>query len=55
MASVEPIKNKAGKITRYKARVVIEVDEKGRKHFKTMSIRRPEGLTPAKELKEILL
>lgn len=54
MASIKPMKNKSGVITSYKVRVCVGRDPHTYKQiWRTCTLPRPEGLTPAKERKEI--
>ncbi len=53
MATIVPKKNKAGEITSYKVMVCVGRDEQYKQIWRTCTIKRPEGLTPAKERKEI--
>ena len=53
MASINVVKNKAGDVTGYRFRACVGRDEHYRQIWRTMTIRRPEGLTPAKERKEV--
>lgn len=52
MASVTPKKDKHGTIIGYKARICLDRDEQYKQIWRTTTIPRPEGLTPAKEKKE---
>ena len=53
MASIEIRKNKAGEITGYRLRACVGRDEQYKQVWRTRTIQRPEGLTPAKEKKEV--
>ncbi len=53
MASIEKIADKSGTVTGYKFRVCLGRDEQYKQIWRTTTIKRPEGLTPAKESKEI--
>lgn len=53
MATILEKKNKAGEIISYKIMVCVGRDEAYKQIWRTTTIKRPEGLTPAKERKEI--
>ena len=53
MATIEPRKNKKGETISYRFRACVGRDESGRQIWRTRTIDRPEGLTPAKEAKEV--
>lgn len=53
MASITPMKDKQGKVTGYKIRACMGRDERYKQVWRTATIERPEGLTPAKERKEV--
>lgn len=53
MASIKENKDKAGNVTSYKVRSCMGRDERYKQVWRTTTIPRPEGLTPAKERKEI--
>ena len=53
MASITPRKDKSGNVTGYKVRACMGRDEQYKQIFRTTTIKRPEGLTPAKEKKEV--
>ena len=53
MATITPRKDKAGNITGYKVKICLGRDERYKQIQRTTTIKRPEGLTPAKERKEI--
>lgn len=53
MATIVPKKNKSGEIISYKVMVCVGRDEQYKQIWRTCTIKRPEGLTPAKERKEI--
>lgn len=55
MATIIEKKNKAGELTAYKVMVCVGRDEHNKQIWRTTTIRRPEGLTPAKERKEVEL
>lgn len=53
MATIVKRRNKAGEIVSYKVMVCVGRDEQYRQIWRTCTLKRPEGLTPAKERKEI--
>lgn len=53
MANITPRKNKQGDITGYKVRICLGRDEQYKQIWRATTIERPEGLTPAKEKKEV--
>lgn len=53
MASITPKKDTQGNITGYKVRVCLGRDDQYKQIFRATTIKRPEGLTPAKEKKEV--
>lgn len=53
MANITPRKNKQGIVTGYKVRICLGRDEQYRQIWRATTIDRPEGLTPAKEKKEV--
>lgn len=53
MASVAERRNKSGEIISYRVRACLGRDESYRQIWRTKTFPRPEGLTPAKERKEI--
>lgn len=53
MASIKPVKDKNGNLTGYRVRSCLGRDEQYKQVFRTTTIKRPEGLTPAKERKEV--
>lgn len=53
MASIKAVKNKAGEVTGYRVRACVARDEQYKQVWRTTTIKRPEGLTPAKERKEV--
>ena len=53
MATIEARKNKAGEVISYRFRACIARDEQYNQVWRTVTIPRPEGLTPAKERKEV--
>lgn len=53
MATIDVRKNKQGEITGYRLRVCAGRDEQYKQVWRTCTIPRPEGLTPAKEKKEV--
>lgn len=53
MATILEKKNKAGEVISYKIMVCVGRDECYKQIWRTTTIKRPEGLTPAKERKEI--
>jgi integrase len=53
MASATPNRGKDGKIISYRFRCCVGRDEQGRQKFATKTAKQPEGLTPAKEKKEM--
>lgn len=53
MASIKTVKNNAGEVTGYRVRACVGRDEQYKQVWRTTTIKRPEGLTPAKERKEV--
>ena len=53
MAVIRERRNKDGELTGYKVVVTLGRDERNRKVYASMTIPRPEGLTPKKEEKEV--
>lgn len=53
MAAITPRKDKQGNITGYKVRICVGRDEQYKQVWRATTIKRPEGLTPAKEKKEV--
>lgn len=53
MATIVEKKDKAGKVISYKVMVCVGRDEQYKQIWRTCTLKRPEGLTPAKERKEI--
>lgn len=53
MATIVEKKNKAGTLISYKIMVCVGRDEQNKQVWRTTTIQRPDGLTPAKERKEI--
>lgn len=53
MATIIEKKDKAGKVISYKVMVCVGRDEQYKQIWRTCTIKRPEGMTPAKERKEI--
>ena len=53
MATIEERKDKKGKVTGYRFRTCVGRDEQYKQVWRTVTISRPEGLTPAKERKEV--
>ena len=53
MATIIEKKNKAGTLISYKIMVCVGRDEQNKQVWRTTTIQRPDGLTPAKERKEI--
>lgn len=53
MATIDTRKNKKGEITGYRLRACVGRDEQYKQVWRTCTISRPEGLTPAKEKKEV--
>lgn len=53
MATIDTRKNKTGEITGYRLRVCVGRNEQYKQIWRTCTIPRPEGLTPAKEWKEV--
>ena len=51
--TIDTRKNKQGEITGYRLRCCVGRDEQGKQVWRTETIARPEGLTPAKEEKEV--
>lgn len=53
MATIDTRKNKSGEVTGYRLRACVGRDEQYKQVWRTCTIPRPEGLTPAKEKKEV--
>ena len=53
MATIIEKKNKAGVVISYKVMVCVGRDEQYKQVWRTCTLKRPEGMTPAKERKEI--
>lgn len=53
MATIETRKNKRGEITSYRIRACVGRDDQYKQVWRTCTLPRPEGLTPARERKEI--
>lgn len=53
MATIVAKRNKSGEIISYKIMACVGRDDLYRQVWRTMTIKRPEGLTPAKEYKEV--
>ena len=53
MATITTKKDKAGNVTGYKVTLCVGRDETNKQIWRTCTIKRPEGLTPAKERKEV--
>ena len=53
MATIDVRKNKQGEVTGYRIRACVGRDDMGKQIWRTKTITRPEGLTPAKERKEV--
>ena len=53
MATITAKKDKAGNVTAYKVKICLARDERYKQIQRTTTIKRPEGLTPAKERKEV--
>ena len=53
MATIVEKKNKAGEVTAYKVMVCVGRDDQYKQVWRTKTIKRPEGMTPAKERKQI--
>lgn len=53
MATIDTRRNKQGDITGYRLRACVGRDEQYKQVWRTCTIPRPEGLTPAKEKKEV--
>lgn len=53
MATIIEKKDKTGKVISYKVMVCVGRDEQYKQIWRTCTIKRPEGMTPAKERKEI--
>lgn len=53
MASVQERRNKNGEVTGYRVRICLGRDDNYKQQFRSTTFPRPEGLTPAKERKEI--
>ena len=53
MATITAKKDKAGNVTAYKVKICLGRDERYKQIQRTTTIKRPEGLTPAKERKEV--
>jgi hypothetical protein len=53
MATITPKKDKQGNVISYKITLCVGRDEQYKQVWRTCTIQRPEGLTPAKEKKEV--
>lgn len=53
MASIKALKDKDGSIRGYRFRACVGRDEQGKQQWRTRTIERPQGLTPARERKEV--
>ena len=53
MANIRPHKNKSGEVVSYYIQICLGRDEQYKPIFKTKTIKRPKGLTPAREHKEV--
>lgn len=53
MATIDERKDKKGKVTGYRFRACVGRDDQYNQVWRTVTIPRPEGLTPAKERKEV--
>ena len=53
MANITPRKDKQGNVISYKVLVCLGRDEQYKQIWRSCTIKRPEGLTPAKERKEV--
>lgn len=53
MATIDTRRNKQGEITDYRLRACVGRDEMYKQVWRTTTIKRPEGMTPAKEKKEV--
>ena len=53
MATILEKTNKRGELVSYKLMCCVGRDDSGKQVWRTKTIKRPEGLTPAKELKEV--
>ena len=53
MATIIEKRNKAGQLVSYKVQVAVGRDERNKQIWRTKTFKRPEGLTPARERKEI--
>ena len=53
MATITTKKDKAGNVTGYKVTLCVGRDEANKQIWRTCTLKRPEGLTPAKERKEV--
>lgn len=53
MATIKPRKDKDGNTVSYKVTLCVGRDDQYRQVWRTCTIKRPEGLTPAKERKEV--
>lgn len=53
MAAITPKKDKQGNITGYKVRICLGRDDQYKQIWRATTIKRPEGLTPKKEEKEV--
>lgn len=53
MATITPKKDKSGNVISYKVTLCVGRDEQYKQIWRTCTIQRPEGLTPAKERKEV--
>lgn len=53
MATIDTRRNAKGEITGYRLRACVGRDEQGKQVWRTKSIKRPTGLTPGREQKEV--
>lgn len=53
MATIDTRRDKAGNITGYRFRACIARDEQGKQVWRTVTVKKPIGLTPAREKKEV--
>ena len=53
MATITTKKDKAGNVTGYKVTLCVGRDEANKQIWRTCTLKMPEGLTPAKERKEV--
>lgn len=53
MATIDTRKNKSGEVTGYRLRACVGRDEQYKQVWRTCTIPRPDGLTPAREKKEV--